>query len=556
MTMRLSIVASAIAAAVGCGGGDDATAAESSSDAPTAEQQAPTERPPMELLPGDEPLPLEAPPPIEQPPMAALPSTEPLPSTEQAQWHSCTRLPATAGAGALRSARDFGAVPDDGRDDSDALQRGLDALKSGETLKLSAGRYQINRSLHIRQAGSAITGDGATLHATNADDMALFIDADNVTVSNLTFTAVTSGRRSAPRHGRIVVYYQQPDGALRTIRNSVIRNNRIVPGGEPGTAEANASSATGIMLQHADGFLVAENTVVRTLADGIHMTAGTRNGRVLNNTVREVGDDLIAVVSYAASGTSALNTAAAMRNGWDGRVDRGLSRNILIANNQGSGQYSGRGITVVGGDAITIGRNTLTNVPVAAAFLVAREANYQTFGSHNVLIEGNVVRDAQNLKPPYDPFNKFASGGRTGHGAIEIHAAQFADEAADPVLRKALAVRNVVARNNIIERSSVNAMRIGVNMSKTVSATNAGGQMVSRSVVNALLDGIWVQNNKFNQIAKDPIAIPSSAISAAGIGCSGNQRDGNAYSIGVCKIATSAPTTGATLSCGSDGRVL
>lgn len=537
LTIRLSIIASTLAAAVGCGGGgDDAAAAESPPDTPaTTTEQAPV----VEQVPAGQKSPAEA-----------LP-----PTAQQPSWQTCTRLPATAAAASVRSARDFGALPDDGKDDSDALQRGLDALRAGETLRLSAGRYQINRSLHIRQAGSTITGEGASLHATNADDMALFIDADDVTVSNLTFTAVTSGRRSAPRHGRIVVYYQQPDGSLRTIRNSVIRNNRIVPSGAAGTAEANASSATGIMLQHADGFLVAENTVARTLADGIHMTAGTRNGRVLNNTVREVGDDLIAVVSYAASGTAALNTAAGLLEGWDARVERGLSRNILIANNQGSGQYSGRGITVVGGDAITIGRNTLTNVPVAAAFLVAREANYQTFGSHDVLIDGNVVRDEQNLSPPYDPFNKFSSGGRTGHGAIEIHAAQFQDEAADPVLRKALAVRNVIARNNTIERSSVNALRVGVNMSKTVSATDAGGQTVSRSVVNALLDGIWVQNNRFNQIDKDPISIPSATISSAGIACSGNLRDGSAYSAGACKISTPPPTTGSTLSCGSDGRV-
>ena len=48
----------------------------------------------------------------------------------------------------------------------------------------------------------------------------------------------------------------------------------------------------------ATGFLVAENTVSRSLSDGIHVTSGSSYGRVLKNTVKETGDDMIAVVSY------------------------------------------------------------------------------------------------------------------------------------------------------------------------------------------------------------------------------------------------------------------
>src|SRR5262245_17705032 len=117
----------------------------------------------------------------------------------------CLRVPAATTPPGQRQARDFGALPDDNRDDTDAIQRALDTLRAGQTLVFSPGRYQISRSLRVRNPGITITGAGATIHATNPDNQALVIEADNTTVSSLTFTAVTDGRRSASWHSRIVV---------------------------------------------------------------------------------------------------------------------------------------------------------------------------------------------------------------------------------------------------------------------------------------------------------------------------------------------------------------
>lgn len=554
MAIRWSVVASTVAAIVACGGGDPADAAEGTDTPEVTEAIPEVPETPVAESPIAE-TPVAAAPQLPEVPDGPGTAPDAQPPTEQPEWHSCARLPSQPSGAAVRSVRDFGAQADDGRDDADAIQRALDTLKAGETLRFPPGRYEIGRSVRVRRPGLTLLGDGATIHATNADDMAIQIEADNTTVASLSFTAVTSGRRSAPRHARIAVYAPET-GGLRIVRNTVIRNNRIVAAGDPGTSLANSSSATGIMIQHADGFLIAENLVERTLADGIHMTAGSRNGRVLNNTVRETGDDMIAVVSYAMGGNAALNSAAELKRTWDARVERSLTRNILIANNRGSGQYSGRGISVIGGDNVTIARNTLTNVPVAAAFIFAREANYQTFGVHNVLLEGNVVREVQTQAPPYNPFNKYTPGARTGHGAIEIHAGQFDDEASDSFLRTALAVRNVVARDNLVERTAVNALRAGVNVGKTMTAVNADGQTVSRTVRGALVDGIWSLNNKFNQIAKDPISVPSTTLSASGIACGGTTRDGAPYSMPACRIGGTPPVTGAKLSCSSDGRLL
>lgn len=472
-----------------------------------------------------------------------------------AAYHYCARVPVAARPASVRQVRDFGAVPDDDGDDTDAIQRAFDAMKPGDTLEFSPGRYLISRSIRVRRPGVTVTGSNATIHATNPDDQALLIQADNTTVSSLTFTAVTQGRRSAAWQSRIAVSADISAGNYRTVHNTVIRDNRIVNAGNPGTPTANSSSAGGILLLHANGFLVSGNTIARTLADGIHVTGGSTNGRVLNNIVRETGDDMIAVVSYLDSGSAASNNASRELANFSARVDDSLVRNVLIAGNQLSGQYWGRGISVVGGQSITIASNTLDNVPIAAGILIAREAGYQTFGVENVLVENNLIRDVQTLKPAYDYQNKFASSSRTGHGAVEIQAALFDDEAAGP-LRESLAVRNVLVRGNVVDRASVSGVRAGVSIAQTVRATDAQGNSYQRSTVPGSIRNLGFAGNRFDQVSGDALRVLSSDLMGAGVYCSGNQRDGNNYQSNACKGVAEPSARGAPLTCAPDGTLL
>jgi parallel beta-helix repeat protein len=467
-------------------------------------------------------------------------------------FQSCLRVPAATLAlsgDSRRDVRSFGAKPNDADDDTDAIQKALDTLKPGETLYFPSGRYLTSRALSVRRPGITITGDNATLHATNPDDMALMIQADDTTVASLTFTAITNGRKSATRSSRIAVVGDMPGSTLRRIRNAVIRDNRIVNADEPGTPGANSASAAGIVVQYGERFLIAGNTVARSLADGIHITGGSRNGRVLNNTVRETGDDMIAVVSYAGAGSPARDNAAKLADDWDATVERRLNRNIVISGNRVSGQYAGRGISVVGGQSIAIVRNTIENVPVAAGILLAREASYQTFGVENIVVEGNIVRDVQTRSPPYDGANKFAPGKRTGHGAIEVHAALFDDEAADPKLRGALAVRNVVVRGNTVERAAVAAFRAGVPMNQTVRDGAA-----SRHAGNGVIENLSVQGNRFDDVKGEAIHVLGQQLKDEGLHCNGNQRDGGDYRSSSCKAAE-PHLRALPINCSADGQL-
>lgn len=477
---------------------------------------------------------------------------QPTSGAPPATWQSCLRVPDVAaalstGGDARLDVRSFGAKPNDDVDDSAEIQKALDAMKSGETLFFPSGRYLIDRSLRVRKPGITITGENATLHATNPDDMALFIQADDVTVASMTFTAITDGRRNAPRHARVVINGDVARG--ERVRNTVIRDNRIVNADKPGTPGANAASTGGIMVLHADRFLIAGNTVARTLADGIHITAGSRNGRVLNNVVRETGDDMIAVVSYSDSGKAARNSARKLAEAWEENVSKRLVRNILIAGNRVSGQYWGRGITVVGGQSVTITRNTIENVTHGAAILLAREASFQTFGVDNVVVEGNLIRDVQTDAPPYDNPKRFTPGSRTGHGAIEVHAALFEDEADHPMLRGALAVRNVLVRGNTVERSAVSSVRLGVPIEQTLRDGD-----ITRHARNGKIENVSVQNNRFDEIKGEGIRVMGAQLQEDGVHCGGNQRDGKEYRASVCKAA--APEVrGIPLTCSTDGRL-
>ena len=474
-----------------------------------------------------------------------------------AAYQYCTRVPPYPRAANVRQVRDFGAIPDDDRDDTDAIQRALDALQSGDTLAFAPGRYLMSKRLHVRREGVTVLGPNAVLHATNPDDQVLLIEADNITVASLTFTAVTAGRRTDARHARIAVYAEDGPGKYRPVYNTVLRDNKIINAGGPGTATANSSSAGGILMVRANGFLISGNTIVRTLADGIHITAGSKNGRVLNNVVRETGDDMIAMVSYADSGTPAGNKAQPLLQQWNARVETSLVRNVLVAGNLVSGQYWGRGISVVGGQSITITRNSIDNVPLAAGVLIAREAGYQTFGVENVLVETNYIRDVQTLRPGYDFQNTFAKAPRTGQGAVEIHSALFDDEAAEPTLRESLAVRNVIVRDNTIERSAVPGVRAGVTMTQTITGTNAAGQAVARRAVTGLIRNVGVENNRFNQVNSEPMRVLSQDLLSQGLHCSANARDGKGYESSACRPAASEPKVrGAPLSCSPDGHLL
>jgi hypothetical protein len=198
-----------------------------------------------------------------------------------------------------KNVKSFGAKGDGVTDDTAAIQNALTSLSAGDWLAFPAGTDVHSAELKVTRPNVVLWSEGAALKGTNPDRQAVMLQANGASIYNFTLTAVTDVRRDAPWNLRIAVF--AADNATFWLTGNVIRNNRIIAGGAAGTALQNGASSAGIFVYRATNFLVAENTVQRSPADAIHMTAGSYKGRVLNNIVREPGDDMIAVVSYLGS---------------------------------------------------------------------------------------------------------------------------------------------------------------------------------------------------------------------------------------------------------------
>jgi len=233
------------------------------------------------------------------------------------------------------------------------LQSKLDALGPGETLTLAPGTYQHSGVLRLGVAGAQLDGNGATLQATNDATSAVEILADNVTVSNLNLTAPLSGRR----------YAADEQQRLLVRGNGATVNDVSITG----------SAAAGVLISGASGFTLDRVTVRNTRADGIHMTNGANDGRVINAVTEATGDDGVAVVSYGTEPQC---------------------HDIVIESPRVNGTNYGRGISVVGGQNISY-RNIAVSQSYAAGVYIADEGSpWNTASVSDVEVLGGTVSGA------------------------------------------------------------------------------------------------------------------------------------------------------------------
>ena len=103
------------------------------------------------------------------------------------------------------------------------------------------------------------------------------------------------------------------------------------------------------------------------------MSGGAHHIYIAGNKVWNSGDDMIGVVTYQAQ---PVNT-----------------HEILLENNDLSNQPWGRGISVVGGERITIRNNKITKSSDAGVYIAA-EDSWNTRGGRNILVTRNRIDQA------------------------------------------------------------------------------------------------------------------------------------------------------------------
>lgn len=443
--------------------------------------------------------------------------------------------PATVPADAI-NVKSFGANPNDDIDDSNAIQQAFSAVKPGQWVYFPPGRYDHVRSLNLRVPNVTLWGYGATLNATTPADQSLTVRADRDRVYGFTFHATTDYRRTEIGSARLVA-----DGREATsgyISGVVFQDNKVIPATmQANTDRSNSTSSAGIFIYASKFFTVANNLVSRSLADGIHVTGRSRDGKIIGNTVTETGDDMIAIVTYMPS---TWRTSAGADSNWiSDYLASTRVRNVLIKDNIVNGQYWGRGIAVVGGESVTIQNNQVDNATYGAGILVARENNYNTTGVENVLISGNRVNSVQTTAPAYVPaganFTKLASNlskGTTGQGGIEIYNTSPDTDPTDPSLKPAIQIKNIKIDNN------------------TVTGTLGDGIRVGRFSPAGSIEDIAIDNNRLSSVGKLPIGGYFSDNTFPKANCSANlTADQQDIASAICTLQSKPKVTGSTLEC-------
>jgi Pectate lyase superfamily protein len=275
-----------------------------------------------------------------------------------------------------------GAIPNDSADDTAAINAAVAATPTGGIVHFAAGEYRHNAVIRVSRAGITLAGVGARVTATVPERSAFDINADDVTVNDLQFNALNVTQRwTAPDQHKLTV-----------VGNSGVRFNRV---------HLLGSAGAGIYLEGASKFVIVDALVEDTRADGVHMTGGSNNGRVVRPTTSRTGDDGVAVVSYAD--------------------DPAPSRLITVDSPTVNGQSWGRGVSVVGGEDITY-RNIRVNDSNGAAVYVAVEPSFTTMSVRRVRVEGGVV-----VRGNTDPG--------VGHGAVLVYNGRRGFQIQDVVMR-------------------------------------------------------------------------------------------------------------------------
>lgn len=185
------------------------------------------------------------------------------------------------------SAARYGALPDDGADDTAALEAAIDAAKrEGFGLWLPAGVYRIAHPLEV----SGVTIAGAGMWHTKLTGAGFMGRGGRVNIRDLTVDVGVNARRDAlPEAGFDGAY-----GRGSSIQHVWIRHAKA---GIWTTLSDDGSLGT-------EGLYLGGLRVRDTYADGVHFSTGTKRSMLEHSSIRNTGDDAVALWSDPRAGVS------------------------------------------------------------------------------------------------------------------------------------------------------------------------------------------------------------------------------------------------------------
>lgn len=194
------------------------------------------------------------------------------------------------------SIEDFGAVPNDGTDDTKAIADCISkAVAEGKEVWIPAGVFEINTPTRDFDAGDnqnknrgfvltkdnlVIRGAGMWHSVLKGEYAAFFVKANNIAFYDFSLAGTAVSRRDSIDPSAIETDYNTP-----TMKNLIVQNVWI------------DHYKTGIWTHNLDGMHVVGCRIRNTFADGLNLRRGTSNSVVEQCDVRNTGDDAIALWS-------------------------------------------------------------------------------------------------------------------------------------------------------------------------------------------------------------------------------------------------------------------
>lgn len=198
------------------------------------------------------------------------------------------------------SITDFGARPNDGQDDSDALFAAVyQAKQTGKSVYIPEGEFTFNRKIWLEANDLKITGAGMwhtklyfTSDAQGGGGFEFGHNSNRIELSNLSMDSNLKSRYDERANYKAIAGTLGKDSKI---------SNVWIQHFECGLWIGDYTDAQN--MKYTD-HLVVENARIRNnLADGVNFAQGTKNSVVKNSNIRGNGDDGLATWASISDGT-------------------------------------------------------------------------------------------------------------------------------------------------------------------------------------------------------------------------------------------------------------
>jgi hypothetical protein len=245
----------------------------------------------------------------------------------------------------------YGAVPNDGRDDTSAIVAALRASSDGDTILIPTGSFQVSSMIDPRGGGRTITGQSGAILKQTTQSFVFHVTGSNLTIRNISF----QGRG---------VFIDSPSGMNANI-----------------TIDNNSFDLTGVSGEKSCA---------------VEFTSGLRNSKITNNTFTNITDT--GVYGYYWDSLTIANNEFNGGNEGIHVIDFGnSSKNLLMEQNHFQSLHR-MGIEYQGGGQNTIVQDNYYEKPVMTSNFADNNSTfaYSIIADQSV---GTIIRRNTSIAP-------------------------------------------------------------------------------------------------------------------------------------------------------------